>query len=153
MTDQTEMSSVVRHESRGDGDASRVERLASRGTDGDGAVGLLANDGRFGAEPPRLAPAPAFPLDTRRVTPDDRPPLDARHVTHDDRAPLDAGPATRDDPSLPPLVVSGLHVAKADLIAALRFYVPQLTDLRQLDDGSFILRVVPLDSLDDGDRS
>jgi hypothetical protein len=48
----------------------------------------------------------------------------------------------RPDPSFPPLVVSGLHVAKADLIAALRFYVPQLTDLRQLDDGSFLLRVV-----------
>jgi hypothetical protein len=64
---------------------------------------------------------------------------DGRRATGDGRR------ATGDESSFPPLVVSGLHVAKADLIAALRFYVPQLTDLRQLDDGSFLLRVVPLD--------
>lgn len=39
------------------------------------------------------------------------------------------------------LAVSGLIVEKAALVTALRVYVPQLTDIRQLDDGRFELAV------------
>lgn len=42
---------------------------------------------------------------------------------------------------LPPLNVSGLEVRKADLIAALRIYVPALRDITVLDDDRFILVV------------
>lgn len=42
-------------------------------------------------------------------------------------------------PAVPPLAVSGLVVAKADLVAALRLFVPQLVDVAALDDGRFVL--------------
>jgi len=42
-------------------------------------------------------------------------------------------------PAIPPLAISGLVVAKADLVAALRLYVPQLVDVGVLDDGRFVL--------------
>ncbi|MGH2461756.1 MAG: hypothetical protein ACRDIY_23120 [Chloroflexota bacterium] len=41
--------------------------------------------------------------------------------------------------ALPPLRVSGLVVAKADLVRALRVYVPQLVDIAALDGESFVL--------------
>ena len=42
---------------------------------------------------------------------------------------------------LPPLVYSALMVTKADLIAALRLFLPPLTDVEQLDGDRFLLSV------------
>ncbi len=42
---------------------------------------------------------------------------------------------------LPPLPVSGLVVARRDLVRALTIYIPQLTDIQELPDGRFILVV------------
>jgi len=42
---------------------------------------------------------------------------------------------------LPALPVSGLVVARRDLVRALQVYVPQLTDVQELPDGRFILVV------------
>jgi len=44
---------------------------------------------------------------------------------------------------LPALAVSALMVTKADLIAALRAYVPHLADIEALDDDRFLLVVGP----------
>ncbi|MFN0073811.1 MAG: hypothetical protein ACKVVP_20215 [Chloroflexota bacterium] len=54
---------------------------------------------------------------------------------------------------LPPLVVSGLVVQKADLLAALRVYVPQLTDLTVLDATRFVLQLAPADSASGGSHA
>lgn len=61
-------------------------------------------------------------------------------------SPADATPASVNGaltalppPAIPPLIASGLVVKKGDLVAALRLYVPQLVDIRQTDDESFIL--------------
>ena len=46
--------------------------------------------------------------------------------------------------TLPPLAVSALMLTKADLIAALRVYLPHLTDVEVIDDGErFLLKVGP----------
>jgi hypothetical protein len=50
---------------------------------------------------------------------------------------------TADGAFVPSLAVSGLYVTKADLLTALRLYVPQVTDIVQQPDGGFLLRVVP----------
>jgi len=42
-------------------------------------------------------------------------------------------------PAVPPLAVSGLVVARADLVAALRLYVPQLVDFDAVDGGRYVL--------------
>ena len=42
---------------------------------------------------------------------------------------------------LPPLAISALMVTKADLIAALRVYVPHLSDIEALDDDRYLLTV------------
>ncbi|MCL4459007.1 MAG: hypothetical protein M1577_03745 [Chloroflexi bacterium] len=47
-------------------------------------------------------------------------------------------------PAIPPLNVTGLVVTKADLVKALRIYVPQLFDIISLDDGRFLLSLTPL---------
>jgi hypothetical protein len=47
-------------------------------------------------------------------------------------------------PAIPPLNVTGLVVTKADLIKALRIYVPQLVDITSLDDDRFLLSLAPL---------
>jgi uncharacterized protein YcgI (DUF1989 family) len=44
--------------------------------------------------------------------------------------------------AIPPLAVSGLVVTKAALLAALRLYVPQVTDIEALADDRFVLVVV-----------
>jgi hypothetical protein len=41
--------------------------------------------------------------------------------------------------------VSGVVVTKADLVTALRVYVPALVDVVPLDGGRFLLSVVPHD--------
>ena len=46
-------------------------------------------------------------------------------------------------PTTPPLNVSGVVVTKADLVAALRSYVPLLVDITPLDGGRFLLGFVP----------
>lgn len=46
-------------------------------------------------------------------------------------------------PALPPLAVSALMVTKADLIAALRVYLPQISDIEALDGDCFLLSVGP----------
>lgn len=50
-----------------------------------------------------------------------------------------AGPEAPAPPAVPPLAISGLVVAKADLVAALRLYVPQIVDVHALDGGQFVL--------------
>ncbi|MFN0072843.1 MAG: hypothetical protein ACKVVP_15265 [Chloroflexota bacterium] len=53
-----------------------------------------------------------------------------------------AAPASPEAPApLAPLVVSGLVVSRADLIQALRVYVPLLTDLSPLDDERYLLHL------------
>lgn len=59
-----------------------------------------------------------------------------RALAPNHRASSDAVPAA---PALPPLRVSGLLVAKADLVRALQVYVPQLIDVVALDGESFAL--------------
>jgi hypothetical protein len=66
-------------------------------------------------------------------------------LTHPDVATVDG--TARDDgslgsphgPALPPLAVSALMVTKADLIRALRVYVPHLADLEAIDGDRFLL--------------
>ena len=53
-------------------------------------------------------------------------------------------PGQRAEPTpglLPPLAVSALMVTKADLVAALRVYVPHLTDVEPIDGDRFLLTV------------
>jgi len=49
---------------------------------------------------------------------------------------------------LPPLNITGMVVAKADLIASLRIWVPQLTDIAPLGDDRFILTVGPMQQME-----
>ena len=44
--------------------------------------------------------------------------------------------------TIAPLNVSGLVVTRADLVAALRIYVPQLVDIALLDGERFLLSLV-----------
>ncbi len=44
-------------------------------------------------------------------------------------------------PQMPPLTVSALMVTKADLIAALRIYLPSISDLEAIDGDRFLLSV------------
>lgn len=44
-------------------------------------------------------------------------------------------------PPLPPLTISALMVTKADLIAALRIYLPAISDLEAIDGDRFLLAV------------
>jgi|GEM_PF-2356961 len=66
---------------------------------------------------------------------------------HDDRAQtlIANGAADRTGlpvgPAIAPLNVRGLVVSKADLVGALRLYVPQLTDLSVLDGDQFLLHL------------
>jgi len=66
---------------------------------------------------------------------------------HDDRAQTTVANGAVDrtglpfGPAIPPLNVRGLVVNKADLIGALRLYVPQLTDLSVLDGDQFLLHL------------
>ena len=55
----------------------------------------------------------------------------------------DADGASSQPPAapLPPLTVSALMVTKADLIAALRVYLPQLSDIEAIDGERFLLSV------------
>ncbi|MCC7371594.1 MAG: hypothetical protein IT306_24460 [Chloroflexi bacterium] len=53
----------------------------------------------------------------------------------------DAPHTTIGQPSLPPLAISALMVTKADLIAALRVYLPQLSDIELIDGERFLLSV------------
>ena len=46
-------------------------------------------------------------------------------------------------PTLPPLAVSALMVTKADLITALRAYLPHLSDIEAIDGDRFLLSVGP----------
>ena len=55
----------------------------------------------------------------------------------------DEGVAGPGEPTLPALAVSALMVTKADLIAALRAYVPHLADVEMLDGERFLLVVGP----------
>ncbi len=65
------------------------------------------------------------------------------------RASEDATPQTSEAallgpaPAVPPLLITGLVVTKADLLAALRLYVPQVTDITPLDGERFVLSVAP----------
>ena len=57
-------------------------------------------------------------------------------------APPEAPSPVPEPAMLPPLVVSALMVTKADLIAALRVYLPHLTDVEAIDGGErFLLSV------------
>lgn len=42
---------------------------------------------------------------------------------------------------LPPLTISALMVTKADLVAALRVYLPHLADIEAIDGNRFLLTV------------
>jgi hypothetical protein len=54
------------------------------------------------------------------------------------------GPATgADGIHLPPLAVSALMVTKADLLVALRVYLPQLTDIEAISGDRFLLHLGP----------
>lgn len=53
------------------------------------------------------------------------------------------GQAQSSGMALPPLAVSALMVTKADLIRALRVYVPHLADLEPIDGERFLLTVGP----------
>ena len=65
-------------------------------------------------------------------------PQDARFpVAPADQGVLPVGPA------IPPLNITGLVVAKADLVNALRIYVPQLADITVLDNECFLLSLTP----------
>lgn len=46
--------------------------------------------------------------------------------------------------AIPPMGISGLVVTKADLIAALRIYVPLLADIAPLDGERFVLSMAPI---------
>ena len=58
----------------------------------------------------------------------------------DGAAPEQAAPL-----ALPPLTVSALMVTKADLIAALRVYLPHLSDIEMIDADRFLLSVAASD--------
>ena len=59
-------------------------------------------------------------------------------------APLDVATTAVPPPALPPLAISALLVTKADLIVALRAYLPHLGDIEVLDGGErFLLSVRP----------
>jgi len=55
------------------------------------------------------------------------------------QAPANAPPTV----SVPPLNVTALVVTKADLVNALRIYVPQLMDVAPLDGNRFLLGLTP----------
>jgi hypothetical protein len=57
---------------------------------------------------------------------------------------LDPEPATAAPFSLPPLAVSALMVTKADLLVALRAYLPHLSDIEAIDGDRFLLSVSEL---------
>jgi hypothetical protein len=58
-------------------------------------------------------------------------------------APASSVTGSPDRPAIPPLVITGLVVTKADLLAALRLYVPQVTDISPLDGDRFLLGLRP----------
>lgn len=58
-------------------------------------------------------------------------------LTREDGRPVAPGMAMA--PAIRPLNVSGLVVAKADLVAALRLYVPQTVDIESLGGERFLL--------------
>ena len=70
---------------------------------------------------------------------DDPPAMKA----DDPSASQEAAGATPGPPTLPPLTVSALMVTKADLIAALRVYLPHLSDIEAIDGDRFLLSVGP----------
>ncbi|MCL4459663.1 MAG: hypothetical protein M1136_01905 [Chloroflexi bacterium] len=47
-------------------------------------------------------------------------------------------------PAIEPLIATGLVVTKANLVKALRIYVPQLVDITSLNDERFLLSLTPL---------
>ena len=49
-------------------------------------------------------------------------------------------------PAIPPLNVSGMVVTKADLVVALRLYVPQLAGIEEMGGDRFILNVDSADT-------
>ena len=49
-------------------------------------------------------------------------------------------------PAIPPLNVSGMVVTKADLVAALRLYVPRLAGIEEMGGDRFILNVESADT-------
>ena len=55
--------------------------------------------------------------------------------------PHEAATAVPQAPALPPLAVSALMVTKADLIVALRAYLPHLSDIEPIDGDRFLLKV------------
>ena len=63
--------------------------------------------------------------------------------------PADVGSGT-DGAMLPPLAVSALMVTKADLIAALRVYVPHLSDVEMIEGERFLLTMGPEHSSTNG---
>ena len=65
---------------------------------------------------------------------------DVLTVTTDDQHDAVSVPAPL---QLPPLAISALMVTKADLIAALRVYLPHLSDLEAIDGDRFLLKVGP----------
>ena len=67
-------------------------------------------------------------------------------ATHNGPTPLlDPVPVPAAPFSLPPLAVSALMVTKADLLAALRAYLPHLSDIEAIDGDRFLLVVGPHD--------
>ena len=58
-------------------------------------------------------------------------------------APAEASPPAAEPPRLPPLLVSALMVTRADLVTALRVYVPNLIDVELIDGDRFLLNVGP----------
>lgn len=71
-------------------------------------------------------------------------PDDVLAMTNDGpSAPQEALTMPPSVPSLLPLAVSALMVTKADLIAALRAYLPHLSDLEEIDQDRFLLHVGP----------
>ena len=61
-------------------------------------------------------------------------------------APHETASAAPTPPTLPPLAVSALMVTKADLITALRAYLPHLSDIEAIDGDRFLLSVGPHES-------
>ena len=68
-------------------------------------------------------------------------------ISSDVVAMTDGGPpdvlADSESRPLPPLTISALMVTKADLIAALRVYLPHLSDVEAIDGDRFLLSVGP----------
>lgn len=68
--------------------------------------------------------------------------MSRQHDVLTETAVEEAGPLGEPAPlQLPPLTVSALMVTKADLLAALRVYIPQLVDLEMIDGDRFLLTV------------